>query len=235
MSVSLRARLVMAAGIVCGLALLGLAAAGLSWLLSPTRFPVTQVEVKGSLANTTEAEIRAALPRASGNFFALDLAEARAAVERLPWVRRVSVRRVWPGRLELAVEEHVALARWGDDALVNIQGEKFSARSKAALPAFVAPAGTSAEVALRYRRFSAIVAPLGTSVERVVLTQRHAWQLRLANGLHVMLGRDGEQAETRLRRFVEVYAQSAQKAKKHEYIDLRYPNGFALRVPDWNG
>jgi cell division protein FtsQ len=235
MSVSLRARLVMAAGVVCGLALLGLAAAGLSWLLSPTRFPVTEVEVRGSLANTLEAEIRAALPRGSGNFFALDLAEVRASVERLPWVRRVSVRRVWPGRLELAVEEHVALARWGDEGLVNIHGEKFPARSKAVLPSFVAPAGTSAEVALRYRRFSAIVAPLGTSVERVVLTQRHAWQLRLANGLHLMLGRDGDQAETRLRRFVEVYAQSAQNARKHEYIDLRYPNGFALRVPDWNG
>jgi cell division protein FtsQ len=235
MSASLRARLVMGAGIVCGFALLALAAAGLSWLLSPARFPVTQVEVKGRLASTTEAEIRAALPRASGNFFALDLAEARASVERLPWVRRASVRRVWPDRLELEVEEHVALARWGGEGLVNIHGEKFSARSKAVLPSFVAPAGTSAEVALRYRRFSEIVAPLDTTVERVVLTQRHAWQLRLANGLHVMLGRDGDQAETRLRRFVEVYAQSADRARKPEYIDLRYPNGFALRVPGWSG
>lgn len=235
MSASLRARLLMAAGVVCGLALLALAAGGLSWLLSPARFPVTQVEVTGVLANTTQAEIRAALPPASGNFFALELAEVRASVERLPWVRRVSVRRVWPDRLELAVEEHVALARWGDDGLVNIHGEKFSARSKAALPSFLAPAGTSAEVALRYRRFSAIVEPLGTTLERVVLTQRHAWQLKLANGLHVMLGRDGEQAEMRLRRFVEAYAQGALPTGKREYIDLRYPNGFALRVPGWNG
>jgi cell division protein FtsQ len=235
MSASLRARLLMAAGVLAGLALLGVAAAGLAWVLSPARFPITQVEVKGSLSNTTEAEIRAALPRAAGNFFALDLAEARASVERLPWVRRVAVRRVWPDRLELAVEEHVALARWGDEALVNTHGEKFSARSKAALPSFLAPAGTAGEVALRYRRFCDIVAPLGATVERVVLTQRHAWQLRLSNGLHVMLGRDGDQAETRLRRFVEVYARSAERARKHEYIDLRYPNGFALRAPDWNG
>jgi cell division septal protein FtsQ len=50
-----------------------------------------------------------------------------------------------------------------------------------------------------------------------------------------MLGRDGDQAEARLRRFVEAYAQSVDKGRKHDYIDLRYPNGFALRVPDGNG
>jgi len=70
-------------------------------------------------------------------------------------------------------------------------------------------------------------------VERVVLTQRHAWQLRLGNGLHVMLGRDADLAEARLRRFVETYP-SVEK-RKHDYVDLRYPNGFALRVPDGNG
>jgi cell division protein FtsQ len=80
------------------------------------------------------------------------------------------------------------------------------------------------------------VAPLGTSVERVVLTQRLAWQLRLGNGLHVMLGRDADLAEERLRRFVESYAVTVEKTKKrYEYVDLRYPNGFALRVPDGSG
>ena len=38
-----------------------------------------------------------------------------------------------------------------------------------------------------------------------MLSARHAWQLRLANGLHVALGRDADLAEARLRRFVEVY------------------------------
>jgi cell division protein FtsQ len=149
-------------------------------------------------------------------------------------VRHVAVRRVWPGRLEVTVEEHVALARWGDDALVNLQGEKFYAKTRDALPSFVAPAGTAAEVARRYRRFSEIVAPLGTRVERVVLSARHAWQLRLGNGVHVMLGRDGDLAEERLRKFVEAYP-AASAGNKYEYVDLRYPNGFALRLPDRSG
>ena len=229
------ARLMLAAGIVAGMAALAACFGALYWLLSPERFPVTQVELKGNLRNTTRAEIEAALPRGWGNeavsFFAADLAEVRAGVERLPWVRRAAVRRVWPGRLELWIEEHVALARWGDDRLVNTQGETFSARSKEALPVFVAPAGTAAEVARRYRRFAEIVAPLDTKIDRVLLSPRHAWQLRLANGQQLMLGRDIDAAETRLRQFVEIYPRKFDQ-KRHEYVDLRYPNGFALRVPE---
>jgi cell division protein FtsQ len=221
------------AGIVAGLAALAACLGAAYWLLLPERFPVSQIELKGKLKNTTNSEIEAVLPRAADNFFAADLSELRAAVERLPWVRRVAVRRVWPGRLEVFLEEHVALARWGEEALVNTHGERFSATTKEALPAFFAPGGTHAEVARRYVRFAAIVAPLGTGIERVVLSPRHAWQLRLANGLHLMLGRDAELAETRLRRFVEAYpATVARVGQKHEYVDLRYPNGFALRLPE---
>jgi cell division protein FtsQ len=233
----MRARLTLAAGVLCGLLVLGACFGALYWLLLPERFPVSRIEIEGNLENTTRKAIEAVLPRASGNFFALDLAAVRQGVERLPWVRRVAVRRVWPDRLVLTVEEHVALARWGTgdemSRLVNTFGETFSAKSAQALPSFVAPGGTAAEVTRRYHRFAEIVAPLGTGVERVVLSQRYAWQLRLGNGLHVMLGRDADLAEMRLRRFVENYP--SVKKKQHEYVDLRYPNGFALRVPDWNG
>jgi cell division protein FtsQ len=221
----------MAAGIVAGMALLAACGGALYWLLAPEQFPLRELRIRGELKQASAAQIEAALPRVAGNFFSADLAELRAAAERIAWVRRVSVRRVWPAALELTVEEHVALARWDADRLVNTHGETFSARSKETLPFFVAPAGTSAEVARRYRRFTEIVAPLGTTVERVVLSPRQAWQLRLANGQHLMLGRDADAAEARLRRYVESYP----KGRPHEYVDLRYPNGYAVRVPDWSG
>ena len=231
-------RVQMALGVVAGLVMLASCFGALYWLLLPEHFPVSRVELKGNLKNTTRAEIEAALPRAGGNFFAADLAEVRAGVERLPWVRRVAVRRVWPDRLEVSVEEHVALARWGAgeemSALVNTHGERFAAKTREALPSFIGPGGSAAEVTRRYRRFAEIVAPLGTGVERVVLSPRYAWQLRLGNGLHLMLGRDADLAEARLKKFVEAYPPTV-AGKKHEYVDLRYPNGFALRVPDWNG
>jgi len=227
------ARVTLAAGILAGMAILAACFGALYWMLLPQHFPLTRIDLKGNFERTSKAQLEAALPRISGNFFAADLAEVRASVERLPWVRHVAVRRVWPGRLEISIEEHVALARWGTgdetSALVNTHGERFAAKTDQALPLFIGPAGTQAEVARRYARFSAIVAPLGTRIERVALSARHAWQLRLANGLHLALGRDADLAENRLRRFVEVYPTVN---NKNEYVDLRYPNGFAVRVPD---
>jgi cell division protein FtsQ len=210
--------------------------AGVLLLRSPV-FPVTQLELTHSLARTTKQEIEAATQgRIGGNFFDVAPGEVRAGLEQLPWVRRVSVRRVWPDRLEVTIEEHVALARWGDEALVNIYGERFNGRGDEHLPLFIGPAGSERELAHRYARFVDAISPLGTELERVVLTPRYAWQVRLASGLHLMLGRDAEGAEARLRKFVEAYSGTlGRMSRSHEYVDLRYPNGFALRVPELKG
>lgn len=227
----------MAAGVLVGIAALAFALAAAVLLVRSPWFPVTRIDVTHALKKTTKQEIEAATRgRIGGNFFVVAPAEVRAGLEQLPWVRRASVRRVWPDRLEVTLEEHEPLARWGDDALINTYGERFAGRTDAQLPTFFGPAGAEQEVAQRYARFADAIAPLGATLERVVLTQRYAWQLRLSSGLHIMLGRDADVAEARLRKFVEVYPATLGKmARRHEYVDLRYPNGFALRVPELKG
>lgn len=228
-----------AAGVLLAIAALLLLYAGLQLLLRSALFPVREITVRGALLHTSREPIeRAARSGVSANFFATDLAALRAALEQLPWVRRANVRRVWPDRIEATLEEHVALARWGDRGLVNTYGEHFAATSDAALPMFAGPPGTEGEVTRRYRQFSALLAPLGEAPERVILTPRFAWQLRLTRGLNLELGRDSarEPIEQRLARFVAAYPRTlARVQRQHEYVDLRYPNGFALRVPELKG
>lgn len=225
------------AGALVGVAAFLFAAAGAWALLRSQLFPVREVALAHTPERTSREDIEQALRgRITGNFFAVSTEQVRIGLEKLPWVRRAAVRRVWPDRLQVSLEEHVALARWGDDALVNTQGERFFGTSDAVLPLFVGPAGTEHEVAYRYGRFREAVAPLGAAVERIVLTPRLAWQLRLSGGTDVMLGRDGDVAEARLARFVAVHDQAlGAMERKHEYVDLRYPNGFALRVPGLRG
>jgi cell division protein FtsQ len=227
----------LAAGTLVGIAVFVFAVAGVALVLRSPLFPVTQIELTHPLGHTTRAEIEAVIRgRIGGNFFALAPAQVRAALEELPWVRRASVRRVWPDRLEVTLEEHVAFARWGRQGLVNTYGERFNGTTDALLPVFVAPAGTEREMARRYVRFAEAVAPLGAGLERVVLSERRAWQLTLDSGLHIVLGRDADGAEARLSRFVEAYAATLGRiARRHEHVDLRYPNGFALRVPELKG
>jgi cell division protein FtsQ len=227
----------LAAGALVGIVALALLATSLFLLWRSALFPVRQIEVTTALKQTSREDVQqAAQGRIEGNFFAVSPDAVRLGLEKLPWVRRASVRRVWPDRLEVELEEHVALARWSDEGLVNTYGERFQGSSDRGLPLFVGPPGSEHEMAIRYARFVALLTPLAAPLERVVLTQRFAWQLRLAGGLDIMLGRDADLAEQRLQRFVTVYDATLKKIpRRHEYVDLRYPNGFALRMPELKG
>jgi cell division protein FtsQ len=69
---------------------------------------------------------------------------------------------------------------------------------------------------------------LGLQVTKLVLSPRHAWQLRLSNGMVLELGR--EDMQQRLARFVEAYPYSlAAIQSRVKYVDLRYGNGFAVK------
>ena len=76
-------------------------------------FPLRELVVAGPLQEVTPTQVEYAAGSAvAGNFFTVNLDAVRAAFEKLPWVRKAEVRRRWPNGLELAIEEHVAAARW---------------------------------------------------------------------------------------------------------------------------
>lgn len=228
-----------AASMLCALALGLLTYAGGRVLVDSPAFLLTTIVVEGSLERVERREIVAALQgRLTGTFFTVDLETVRSLFEGIPWVRHAELRRRWPDCIEVRIEEQVALARWGQGRkaqLVNTQGELFRGQSDASLPVLAGPADTEGEVVRRYLAFRDLLAPLGLEPRQVLLSSRMAWQLKLSNGLTVQLGRDSDRdrVEERLARFVSVFPQTlAQLRQRLDYVDLRYPNGFALRVTE---
>jgi cell division protein FtsQ len=220
-----------AAGFFVGMALFAASIAGLYWLLHSPAFLVRSVELANPVTHAPRAELEALMSRTVGrNFFAAPIGALRGSLERVPWVRKAAVRRVWPDRLEVTIEEDVALARWGGEALVNTHGERFAGSVEDRLPTFIGPTGAEAEMTLRYMRFMQVLTPLGAAIDRLVLSPRHAWQIILANGMQLTLGRDADVAEQRLERFVGAYAATPGVPPARAVVDLRYPNGFAIRV-----
>ena len=212
-------------------AALALYAAAAAFVRLPS-FPLREIRVVEAPAHVTAAEVEEIVRRElRGNFFTIDLAAARAAFEQLPWVRRVAVRRTWPGGLEVTLEEHVPLARWGTNGLVNTHGEVFHGDYEGELPSFNGPAGTAKEIAIQYEYFRRVLSEAGLAPAQVNVTLRRAWQMKLANGLTLELGR--EQIEARLARFIGAYGRTvAQLGRRVDYVDLRYTNGFAVLVPE---
>jgi len=207
------------------------------WFMSRPLFPLREVVVLTPPAHVTSSQLEyAARTAIRGNFFSVDLEAVRTKFEKLPWVRRAEVRRRWPDVLELRLEEHQAMAYWtvsdsGESQLVNKQGEVFVAASNADMPAFSGPQGSAAYLQAKYHEFNQTLAPLGVRLVGVALSAREAWQLRLADGMVIVLGRDQEKApiDERLERFVSAWPQAQESiGVQIAMADLRYPSGFAL-------
>jgi len=196
-------------------------------------FPVRKISVEGDLDHVTKKQLEYVIKNElKGTFFTLDLAKTRQAFEKLPWVRRVDVRRHWPDRLEVNIEEHQAIARWGNESLLNSHGETFDAASNDPLPVFEGPAGSEKQVLAGYREFREALAATGRHPTRVWLSARRAWRLELDRQLILEIGR--EDASERVRRFAAAYPDSLARLELAvDYVDLRYPNGFAVRMPDY--
>lgn len=207
-------------------------------IINSQSVPLRTVRLTGDLQHVNAEQVHGVLAgNALGNFLTADLALIRERVEALPWVRRVGVRRAFPDAIELEIEEHRAFARWSASELVNTYGEVFTGRTDAALPRFSGPPGSAAEMTDRYHRFRERLRTLELEIRELVLSPRLSWEIRLANGIVLELGRDQTASAVfeRLDRFVAIYPTTvAALNRRLTYIDLRYANGFALRIPEIN-
>lgn len=228
-----------------GLALLALLASGLWWLAQWPIFALKTIRVESvageQLHRVNRLTIRAsAVPRIKGSFFTADLDAARAAFESVPWVRKAMVRREWPDKLIVTIEEHHALGTWGDDGrLLSVKGDVFTANLAEAeddgdLLKFNGPEGSEQDVVAHFRQFRDWLAPIEVAPEAVVLSNRYAWTIQLDNGMTMKLGRAESDVtlKERIDRLVAVYPQLMEglRGKKIEHVDMRYPNGLALKV-----
>jgi cell division protein FtsQ len=237
-----------AANTLFGLVALALLSAGLWWVAQRPMFTLKAIRIEGADASGAEVVLRhidpstvraTALPRIRGNFFTANLDTVRSAFEAVPWVRKASVRREWPNKLVVTLEEHMPLGTWGDDGrLLSVKGEVFTANLAEAeedteLAEFGGPDGSEKEVVARFQELKDWFAPTHLAPEAVHLSGRYAWSVKLNNGMTVELGR--EQSRTTLRdrveRFVKVYPKLLTLLQDRiESVDMRYPNGLALKA-----
>ena len=224
----------------CGLLL---AAAVGWWALRNPLFAIGGITVLGDTTHNNVATLRANVaPRLAGNFFTIDLKKAREAFEAVPWVRQAVVRREFPNRLRVALQEHKAVALWGEDdgsRLVNSYGEVFEANAgeveHEGLPHLAGPDGQSAQVLAMYRALAPLFAPLDLAIEQLQLTRRGSWQLALDSEAVLELGGgDAGEVLPRVQRFVQTLTQVASRYGRRPdallAADLRYGDGYAVRL-----
>lgn len=237
------------------LAVSAIVAAATAWVAHRPMFTLQSIELQAAqdspLRYVSPAGVRASISgRMTGNFFTVDLDQAREMFESVPWVRRATVRRIWPNTLRVVIEEHQPLALWNENQMINTWGEAFTANlgeleDDSNLPQLAGPEGTESLVVQRYAELARWFAPLQVNVSSLDLSARYAWQAQLSDGVRLDLGRDpGAEApdphglpgalpfSARIQRFVQAWPALARQldGRTVQHADLRYPNGFALTL-----
>ena len=198
--------------------------------------PIETVSVAGRFQRVTPGDVERVVKSEihAAGLLSVDLAAVRRAIHRLPWVDAVSVQRAWPRGLDVLVIEQTAAARWGERGLLNTRGELFDSDERhipAELAQLSGPAGKESLVAQRYLAAEGRLQQAGLRLTAVRLDARGAWELDLANGVTVRLGR--RQVDERFEKFINTALKLVtQRGEDIAYVDMRYTNGFAI---GWRG
>jgi len=207
-------------------------AAGALAVASVLDQPIETVAVAGRFQRVAPVDVeRAVKAQVHGaGLLSVDLAAVRRAIHTLPWVDTVSVQRAWPRGLEVLVIEQTAAARWGERGLLNTRGELFDADERHMPPELAqleGPPGKESLVAQRYLAAEGRLLQAGLRLTALRLDARGAWEIDLANGVTVRLGR--RQVDERFEKFMNTALKLVtQRGEDIAYVDMRYTNGFAI-------
>ncbi len=202
-------------------------------LSNPATLPVKKIRVHGAFVNVDEAMLHRAITNVvAGGYFNVDVAHVREVVEKLPWVSEASVRRVWPDTLSVSVVEQKPVAVSHDESgLINANGDVFKPLNKkvpAALPVFDGSPHLNKMMLSHYYEMNNLLKTISQKIIYLKIDARHAIELKLNNGLKVVLGRENTMG--RLERLMKIYNKIlANRINEIDVIDLRYTNGMAIR------
>lgn len=194
--------------------------------------PVRTVKMENALQRVNERDVREVLAsHLQDGFFAIDVQEIKTALENEPWIEQATVTRVWPDALSVRIREEVAIARWGEDGLLNQYGETFvpeSLEQQQSLPQLNGPVGAQRRVMEQYQAFSQMLTMSGLRIHELNLSERGSWVLRLDNGVMVTIGRSD--VRERLQRFITLHDRHLySQMHEIEALDLRYHNGISVK------
>jgi cell division protein FtsQ len=223
-----------ALGVVLGVpAAIAGAVIGALWMLNQ---PIETVAVSGRFQRVAPVDVERAVKAEvhGAGLLSVDLAAVRRAIHTLPWVDGVSVQRAWPRGLDVLVIEQTAAARWGERGLLNTRGELFDSDERHIPPELAqlsGPAGKESVVAQRYLAAAGRLMQAGLRLSAIRLDARGAWEMDLANGVTVRLGR--REVDERFEKFMNTALKLVtQRGEDMAYVDMRYTNGFAI---GWRG
>ena len=195
-----------------------------SWL------PIKTIQLSGSFEYIDQIEIESSLQQFVGEgFFSLDIHALRQVLSDKPWTESVSIRRVWPDRLNITIVEKRPVARWDEKQLISDKAIVYAANTShfKNLPLIHSVNTDPAQLLGRYYRLSRRFQALNETVLSLQQDSRGALDIELKQDLTIKVGRDN--IDHKINRLITIYEKEIQPRRLEiRQLDLRYANGFAV-------
>ncbi|MCC8381180.1 MULTISPECIES: cell division protein FtsQ [unclassified Xenorhabdus] len=205
----------------------------LEWMKDSNRLPLSKLVLTGQRHYTTDDDVRQAILSLGTpeTFMTQDVNVIQGQIERLPWIRQVTVRKQWPDELKIHLVEYVPYVRWNDTHMLDKEGRVFSLPIERSAGGHYSmlygPEGKEKVVLAEYRTMAEQLAAHKMKLKAVIMTARNSWQLVLDNDVRLELGNKDQ--EGRIQRFIELYPVLQKNTQKRvAYVDLRYDSGAAV-------
>lgn len=198
----------------------------------PKNFPIRQVKIVGSYDHLDKKALQDIISSYTKNgFFYINVISMKYKILALPWVSSAEIRRKWPDTIVVTLVQEQAVAKWGDNILVNKKLHLFTpplATFPPGLPMFFGTEERLVEIFNVYTQAQNVLNSLNFKINKIIMQPHQYWELQLENGTILYLKES--QALNQLEFLVKIYAKLTHEHENPpKSIDLRYADGLAVK------
>jgi len=187
----------------------------------------------------------------NGGFFSLEIEKfSRQLTEKLAWIKSVSVKKVWPDKLQLTIIEYTPVVRWqsvnivgtgktnSQSSLISQYGVIFKPELTQAqqkkfnsMVVLTGSDDSAGKVLLQCMEINKQLKQLALGIKHCGMNNRRSWTttMVLKDGQNVTLKLGKREVMKKLTGFIDIFSG---RLKRYlaliDYADLRYSNGFTI-------
>jgi cell division protein FtsQ len=197
-------------------------------------FGLDHVEILGASQISRIEVLAAADITPSTSLLLLDADTTRERLRRNPWIAEATVRKLYPNRVVIAIEERVGFAIWqrqGKLSVIARDGTEIGADARAHLRNFPLVVGSGAEKrAAEFLTLLARFPEIREATAAAVLVAERRWNLRLRNGIDVKLPEDN--VDVALARLIALDRESKVLSRDIDAVDLRLADRIGVQLSE---
>ncbi len=197
-------------------------------------WPVEIIAFNNPAVQVQQSDIAALLKENNMNgMLAVDVLVLREKLLENPWVREVAVKKQWPNRLVIEIQEYDVVAKVNDKFMLEngvlVEGIESAIAS---MPVTINMGSKNLKQKDLMKHIISRISKIKNSIEESQLAvndfsinANDSWSLSTSNGIEIKIGR--KQHVDRVKRFSSIYA-AIENKEQLQTIDLRYSNGVAV-------